>query len=607
MRKRFASLFLALVMALSMVPPAFAASGNPPYSLPYLKDIQGAEYVRTITYDDYVSDGDTFTQYTVDIYDVLVSYLSNNGDWSKIIAPFRAAFQAAGYRESVELDEYNQEEYAYVLGGDGFFIMGEKASQAVMNESGIVYVAHLYLAPDADASTDTQTPDSTASGGASGLDNFKKVNSYTDGLFTDVPAGSWYEDSVRTAYELDLVKGAAPGSFDPNGTMSVGAALALACRLHSIYHTGEAVFTQGSPWYQVYVDYALQNSIISQGQFSDFNADATRRQFAGMLAKAFPNAALEAINTVEDGAIPDVAAGSGNYTDIYALYRAGILTGSDTAGSFAPDTTINRAAVAAIVTRMAAPSWRQHMTLKATPVTLYAADGRTVEVVPNQVESYLAVGWYREKPQPVTLYAVGGRTIQVAPNEVESYLAVGWLREEPVVQPRNTPIRIYGQPKPSINSADGVSFTIYWNSHSDKPIKYAHFYVTPYNGVWDVMKCDIGRFSNADAYVTGPIYKNSTSANWADSDYGNYYALGYSDAAGGRGLRRIDRNGSYSDFYGSHAVRDAMLDDVLIETYWDCMWYNSDIKYILINKVVIEYMDGTSTTLTGDKLENCFY
>ena len=166
MRKRFASLFLALVMALSMVPPAFAASGNPPYSLPYLKDIQGAEYVRTITYDDYVSDGDTFTQYTVDIYDVLVSYLSNNGDWSKIIAPFRAAFQAAGYRESVELDEYNQEEYAYVLGGDGFFIMGEKASQAVMNESGIVYVAHLYLAPDADASTDTQTPDSTASGGA---------------------------------------------------------------------------------------------------------------------------------------------------------------------------------------------------------------------------------------------------------------------------------------------------------------------------------------------------------------------------------------------------------------------------------------------------------
>lgn len=162
-----------------------------------------------------------------------------------------------------------------------------------------------------------------------GLGNFQKAEPYTAGKFTDVAADAWYAQSVQTAYELGLVKGSSDTAFNPGGNITVGAALALACRLHSIYTTGAADLVQTEPWYQVYVDYAIKNGIITQGQFPDMNANATRRQFAAMLAKALPAQALTPINTVNDGQIPDLEAGSPNYSDIYMLYQAGILTGND--------------------------------------------------------------------------------------------------------------------------------------------------------------------------------------------------------------------------------------------------------------------------------------
>ena len=207
---------------------------------------------------------------------------------------------------------------------------------------------------------------------ADNMDHFKKVNDYPAGKFTDVAASSWYAESVQKAYELDLVKGSSGNTFSPTQNLTISSTLALACRLHSIYHTGKADFQQGEPWYQVYVDYAVENGIITAGQFTDYNANATRRQFAGILVKALPAEELKAINTIEDGDIPDLAAGSANYEDIYTLYRAGILTGSDKYGTFLPETPIDRASVATIIARMALPGQRRQVTLEEKPVTVTA-------------------------------------------------------------------------------------------------------------------------------------------------------------------------------------------------------------------------------------------
>lgn len=205
---------------------------------------------------------------------------------------------------------------------------------------------------------------------AGSLDYFKRVEDYPAGKFTDVASSAWYAESVETAYELDLVKGSSGTTFTPGGSITLGSVLALACRLHSIYNTGASDFVQGDPWYQVYVDYAVKNGIITQGQYTNYNAPATRRQCAGILGRALPEDALPAINTIADGSLPDVTAGSTYAGEIYMLYRAGILTGNDKYGTFAPETTIDRASVAALVSRMALPSLRQKLELAKKPVAV---------------------------------------------------------------------------------------------------------------------------------------------------------------------------------------------------------------------------------------------
>ena len=81
---------------------------------------------------------------------------------------------------------------------------------------------------------------------------------------------------------------------------------------------------------------------------------------AAILAAALPAEAMGAINSVGDNAIPDVSSAHPNANAIYTFYRAGILTGTDTAGSFAPDLEINRAAAAVILTHLADPALRVH-------------------------------------------------------------------------------------------------------------------------------------------------------------------------------------------------------------------------------------------------------
>jgi S1-C subfamily serine protease len=204
-------------------------------------------------------------------------------------------------------------------------------------------------------------------GAVSGLSNFQAVNSYQTGQFQDVPSGQWYTEYVQKAYEYGLINGISATEFAPTQNLQLSQAIKLAACLHSIYYTGTAQFASGNPWYQPYVDYALSNGIID-ANYPDYNVTATRAEFAQILAKALPDEALPQINTVEDGAIPDVPT-TAPYSDaVYKLYRAGILTGNDSAGTFYPNSFILRQEVATIVTRMADTGLRKYVTLNV-PLT----------------------------------------------------------------------------------------------------------------------------------------------------------------------------------------------------------------------------------------------
>lgn len=213
-----------------------------------------------------------------------------------------------------------------------------------------------------------------------GLENFTKTNTYIDGQFLDVRNSDWFAENVANAYEYGLVKGSSATTFNPTGKLTVAETIVLACRLHNIYNGGDGNFTQGSPWYQVYVDYANENGIISGGY--SYDSAITRFSFVNILSNALPKEALNEINIIESGKIPDVVENTIN-EPIYLFYRVGILTGSDKYGTFNPNSNIQRSEVAAIVTRMADATQRKTFQLEEkvwVPESIEISGGTAISV-----------------------------------------------------------------------------------------------------------------------------------------------------------------------------------------------------------------------------------
>lgn len=199
---------------------------------------------------------------------------------------------------------------------------------------------------------------------AGSLSGFSASKDYLPGHFKDVDdSADWFASSVASAYRLGLVNGVGGGLFSPFSNVTLAEAITMASRIHKIYNTGNGEFQQLSPWYKVYVDYAIKNKIIGNG-FVDYNRDATRAEYAKILANALPDEALEPINKIEDNAIPDVPSSRSYAPAVYKLYRAGVLTGSN-GGYYHPDETIWRGEMSTLVSRMVDVSSRKEFDLVA--------------------------------------------------------------------------------------------------------------------------------------------------------------------------------------------------------------------------------------------------
>ncbi len=195
-----------------------------------------------------------------------------------------------------------------------------------------------------------------------GFDKFEYVNDFAEDTFSDVDRTDWYYDSVKSAYRYGLMVGKGDADFGADESITVAEAVTIAARINSIFRTGRENFnTDSTPWYETYVDYARSYQII-KGTY-DFDEKATRADFAVIFANALPEEAYEEINTVPNNTIPDVSINAAYGEAVYKLYRAGVTTGVDTKGTFAPKNTIKRSEVAAIVTRMIDPSLRESIKL----------------------------------------------------------------------------------------------------------------------------------------------------------------------------------------------------------------------------------------------------
>ena len=189
-----------------------------------------------------------------------------------------------------------------------------------------------------------------------GLHNFEDRDKPIP-AYSDVSRDAWFRPYVRAVAEKGLMVGDSATTFNPLGNVTVAETVTIASRLHSIYYTGGENFQQGPVWYQVYLDYA-ESVGITYPAVSDYKRPATRAQFAQIIASAFPAEALEEINDISDDEVPDVSMRMTWSDAVYTLYRAGILTGNDAEGTFAPYSNIRRSEVAAIISRMVDPEER---------------------------------------------------------------------------------------------------------------------------------------------------------------------------------------------------------------------------------------------------------
>ena len=186
--------------------------------------------------------------------------------------------------------------------------------------------------------------------------------------FTDVTVADWFYDDVKAAWDNDLIDGVTDTLYKPNDTLTVAQAIKLSAALHQRETIGYVALSNGTGhWYDTYVDYAVRHDIIESKYASytaaQMNAPVSRAEFVHIFFGAMPRAYYAEINLVADNAIPDVKMNSAYAKEIYTFYRAGILTGNNDAGAFAPYSSIKRSEAAAILTRMYDTDAREYVCL----------------------------------------------------------------------------------------------------------------------------------------------------------------------------------------------------------------------------------------------------
>lgn len=198
---------------------------------------------------------------------------------------------------------------------------------------------------------------STSALAASDLNAFEETHTYSSGMFSDVEAGCWYESGVRSVYAFGIMNGTGNGKFTPGQSITWAQAITIAARIHAACSGAEIPDASGQ-WYEAYLSYASQNSLLPSTCPSGADIAAreiSRQELAGLFANVISADALPEIN---DQSIPDLYTVDSEFRSaVQRMYAAGIFTGKDK-GNFDPHSSATRAEIAVIVSRLLLPGQR---------------------------------------------------------------------------------------------------------------------------------------------------------------------------------------------------------------------------------------------------------
>ncbi|MBQ3054039.1 MAG: S-layer homology domain-containing protein [Clostridia bacterium] len=219
-----------------------------------------------------------------------------------------------------------------------------------------------------------------------GMENFKIQISYGENTYSDISADSWYKNNVKECFELGLMLGNGDGTFNPEGYVTLAEAVTMAVRVHSTYNSKQIEITESVNWYDDYVKYAGENSIIKKDEFADFKKYATRAQLAYIFSNSLPEIEFNKIN--RKTAISDMKATDRYYNEILKLYNAGIVVGSNEKKDFFPNSNIIRAEAAAIIGRVAVKNSRIMIDYNDQQIEDDFIEEPPVEDIPEEIPVY---------------------------------------------------------------------------------------------------------------------------------------------------------------------------------------------------------------------------
>ena len=162
----------------------------------------------------------------------------------------------------------------------------------------------------------------------------------TGSSFTDVPAGSWYEEAVNYVHEKGLMNGTSSNAFSPNANTTRGMIVTILARV-------EGVNTNGTPWYAAGQKWAMSNG-ISDG--TNMVGEVTREQLAAILYRYAKQKGYDVSKSAALTAFSDADKVSGYASEAMQWAVAeGLLQGSN--GKLDPQGSATRAQVATILMR----------------------------------------------------------------------------------------------------------------------------------------------------------------------------------------------------------------------------------------------------------------
>ena len=183
----------------------------------------------------------------------------------------------------------------------------------------------------------------------------EKDNGEWENPFTDVKENDWFYDSVKYAYENDLMKGISNTEFAPDSEVTRAMFVTVIYRMENEPQTGKCAFTdvESGSYYESAVAWANENGIVSGISEDCFapNEPITREQMAAIIYRyaAFKGYDITTSSNTSYTDNDDIS----DYAKDAVIWAAekSVMTGN-TDGSFAPKANTTRAQVASVFMRM---------------------------------------------------------------------------------------------------------------------------------------------------------------------------------------------------------------------------------------------------------------